>query len=332
MTPDQRALVIQPGAVGDVILTLPLVRYLRRDRGLKRLDLMGHTQRLQYLLNRTDISQILDMERLPLHKLFEDTSDSPCDVQDELVKLFKPYDLIITYLYDPKGLFERNLSQLANMTHPADVITLPLRPPADYQGHVAAFYIESFNTQIPDGSTEISVSNWLQIPFVSQLGSDTLRGREILAQHIPDYHNPILLHPGSGGVEKCWPLHNFTELARLLKHHEFDPIILLGPAEQHRWEGAKIKAIESEVPVIKELTLEEVLCLLSSCSAYVGNDSGITHLAASLGLPGVAIFQPQNCDHWTPLGGRIKLCKDENPPNEKWPTPQNVLKTLLEYL
>lgn len=333
MNPNRKALVIQPGAVGDVILTLPLVRYLRRERGLNRVDLMGHTQRLQYLLNRTEIAQILDMERVPLHKLFEDTPETSWDEQDELVKLFKPYELIITYLYDPKGRFERNLIYVANMTHPADVITLPLRPPADYQGHVAAFYIESFNSQIPDESPEISVSPWLQIPFISQLEPDSQRAREILASHLgTDSNNVIILHPGSGGEAKCWPLQNFTELSKRLKNHGFNPILLLGPAEKDRWDTAKIKALESEVPVIKGLSLEEVLCLLTACTAYAGNDSGITHLAASLGLPGVAVFNPQNSNHWTPLGDRIKLCKTENPAKDNWPTVQNVLENLLESL
>ena len=333
MTPDRKALIIQPGAVGDCLLTLPLVRYLRRERGLNRVDLMGHTQRLQYLQSRTEITSVIDMERSSLHKLFENRSDTPWDEQDDLVKLFKPYELIITYLFDPKGFFERNLIHIANMTHPADVITLPLRPPADYQAHVAAFYIQSLNTQIPDGSKYISASPWLKIPLITQLEPDPQRGREILASHMgTDSTNPILLHPGSGGEAKCWPLENFTQLSQDLKHHGLNPIFLLGPAEQDRWNAAKIKSIESQVPVIKELNLEDALCLLTACTAYAGNDSGITHLAASLGLPGVAIFQPQTQNHWTPLGSRIKLCKTENPTKENWPTTQYALKTLLNSL
>ena len=333
MTPDRKALIIQPGAVGDCLLTIPLVRYLRNERGLNRVDLMGHTQRLQYLQNRTEITRVIDMERSSLHKLFEDRAETTWDEQDDMVKLFKPYELIITYLFDPKGLFERNLVNIANMTRPTDIITLPLRPPNVYQGHVTTFYIESFNTQIPDGSTEITALPWLKIPLISQLEPDPQRGREILASHIAaDSTNPILLHPGSGGEAKCWPLENFTELSQSLKHHGLEPIFLLGPAEHDRWDNAKIKSIESQVPVIKELNLEDALCLLTACTAYAGNDSGITHLAASLGLPGVAIFQTQNQNHWTPLGSRIKLCKTENPTKENWPTTQDALKTLLNSL
>jgi len=116
------------------------------------------------------------------------------------------------------------------------------------------------------------------------------------APALPDLWNAdatrIILHPGSGGAAKVWP--RFAELARALP----EATILLGPCD---------RSLPTENPVLENLSLESVAGQLRNCRVFIGNDSGITHIAAYWGTPTVALFGPTDPGIWGPLGRRVKV-------------------------
>jgi ADP-heptose:LPS heptosyltransferase len=117
------------------------------------------------------------------------------------------------------------------------------------------------------------------------------------APELPDLWRPasdqVILHPGSGSLAKCWP--HFRQLAYRLK----SPAFLIGPAERDFDSGS--------YPRYEDLTLCEASDLLSRARAFVGNDSGITHLAGYLGCPTLALFGPTDPAVWGPVGRRIRI-------------------------
>jgi heptosyltransferase-3 len=106
----------------------------------------------------------------------------------------------------------------------------------------------------------------------------------------------IILHPGSGSPGKCWPY--FRELANRLDRVSF----LIGPAEPEFDTGA--------YPRLENLPLREVARELASAQGFIGNDSGITHLAAYLGCPTIAIFGPTDPGVWGPVGRRVTILRN----------------------
>lgn len=104
----------------------------------------------------------------------------------------------------------------------------------------------------------------------------------------------LILHPGSGSTHKVWP--HFEALASRLPEAE----VLLGPAD-------KPMAVSNRC--LKDLPLAQVADTLRECRAFVGNDSGITHLAAYWGAPVVALFGPTDPAVWGPIGRRVKLLR-----------------------
>jgi heptosyltransferase-2 len=77
-------------------------------------------------------------------------------------------------------------------------------------------------------------------------------------------------------------------------------------------DGAVAELIRKRMPGVVELsgcTLVELASVLSACRAFVGNDSGITHMAAALGLRTVALFGPSNPDRWGPRGEHVSVIK-----------------------
>jgi len=118
------------------------------------------------------------------------------------------------------------------------------------------------------------------------------------APELPDLwlpgSNHVIIHPGSGSPAKCWPW--FEQLADQIH----DSLILIGPCESQ---------FQTKRPRLERLTLQSVAEELRRCRAFIGNDSGITHLAAYLGCPTIALFGPTDPRIWGPIGRRVTILR-----------------------
>lgn len=120
----------------------------------------------------------------------------------------------------------------------------------------------------------------------------------------------LALHPGSGGAAKCWPAPHFAALAAAAaKRFGVMPVFLVGPADAEAWQAVE-RALPRGFPArsLVGRPLREVLALLSLARAYVGNNSGISHLAARA-CPTLALFGPSDPRVWHPLGLRVRVLK-----------------------
>ncbi len=101
------------------------------------------------------------------------------------------------------------------------------------------------------------------------------------------------IHPFSGSPRKNWPLENFRAVARWLARRM--PV---------RWCAGPEEELEGAVRIAN---LYELACWLAGARIYIGNDSGITHLAAAAGAPVVAIFLVTDPAVWAPRGERVRV-------------------------
>lgn len=325
--PDRRALVIQPGGLGDTLLTIPLARFLRRQPQVVGVDVMGHDHYARFLPGRTVYEQFLSLDNLPLHRLFVPHGEFDLPDGDPLIGIFSRYDLIVTFLADDQGYFQANLIFTTNINHPTEVHSLVFCPPLEYPGHVAGYVLEQMAGQL-EAPMEAGEAFWAA-PLLQPKPTDRQRGTAILVQHGLDSGRPtVVIHPGSGGVGKCWPKANFFELARFLTQKDLQVALVLGPAELERWTPGDLAVIPPGVAVIKELETIDLVGVLAVTGAFVGNDSGPTHLAGAMDLPTVAIFGPTSPTHWRPLGGRTVVLADQSGPG-CWPTVDEVLVKIL---
>ena len=116
-----------------------------------------------------------------------------------------------------------------------------------------------------------------------------------LSTAVPQYRaKPIAIAPGSGSLRKNWPLERFACVAATLRQKA--PLIwLLGPAE----EGLRPPADPADL-ILSGLPIVATAKELSTCALLIGNDSGITHLAAALSVPVVALFATSDATVWAP--------------------------------
>ncbi|MBI1788500.1 MAG: glycosyltransferase family 9 protein [Acidobacteria bacterium] len=100
-----------------------------------------------------------------------------------------------------------------------------------------------------------------------------------------------VIHPFASRPAKRWPLERFREVARRLPM----PV---------RWCAGPEEELEDAVRIPD---LYDLACWLARARVYIGNDSGIAHLAAAAGTPVVALFGPTDPAVWAPRGPRVRV-------------------------
>jgi heptosyltransferase III len=139
---------------------------------------------------------------------------------------------------------------------------------------------------LPDPGARIHAADL----FLRQAGGDGPAVPRIDCERVPQGDFAVI-HPFSGSPRKNWPLSRFRELAARLDL----PVRCCAGHEE---------ALENAV---RFENLSELACWLAGARVYIGNDSGITHLAAAVGVPVVAIFGPTDPAVWAPRGERVRV-------------------------
>ncbi|MGD0077869.1 MAG: hypothetical protein ABSB91_04485, partial [Sedimentisphaerales bacterium] len=237
----QRGVILQPGALGDCILTLPLAALMKETVAFGGVDIIGRTEYIGILPGRSCIDGVKSLETIGLHRLFVRESEFALADPDPLIMTFAEWTWITTFLGQAGSDFEQNLIFTAHCSHSAEVMTLKMKPQAEYNGHITDFYKRQFIEQsgfdsfdkLPRpqhsraGRTDKLTAGGLvaeehkqtvTMPMIKPTSADIVRGKEILAENgiIPG-RKPFVIQPGSGGAHKCWHLDNFLSAAKILK-------------------------------------------------------------------------------------------------------------------
>jgi ADP-heptose:LPS heptosyltransferase len=308
----QRGVILQPGGIGDCILTLPLAGLMKETFCRGGVDIIGHTEYIGILPGRSRVDAVRSMDSMDLHRLFEKKEDFVLAEPDEsgLIMSFADYTWIVTFLGEANSDFEQNLIFTANCSHSAEVMMLAMKPKEGECKHISDFYKEQFITQSGfDTSTKLSAGK----PMIRSTQADRDKGREILDEiGVEQTLKPVIIHPGSGGAQKCWHPDNFLSVARMLAKEGAETVFLLGPAEQERFGEATTAKIGASSRILANLPLTDVLAVLSCARGYIGNDCGITHLSAAMGLRTVAVFGPTDPAVYGQVGPAVIILRSRN--------------------
>jgi ADP-heptose:LPS heptosyltransferase len=133
---------------------------------------------------------------------------------------------------------------------------------------------------------------FLNEPFSEKLNIPLQRGWE----------NRLVIHPGSGSKKKNAPVEFFVKLATLSeKILGLKPLVALGLAEE------KMESFFKAFEIYRVENLVEFAEKLKGAGAFVGNDSGFSHLAGYLGVPSGVLFGPTDPEVWKPIGKRVRV-------------------------
>jgi len=279
----EKILFIHGGALGDGILSLPAIYAVRDAFPGAAITLIGHPERWKWV-RPAPFEKILPLERMSLERLFVPAGPIP----PTLEALLGEFRLAVSW--HGNGDFEKNLLSFLRGT----LLFRPFRPSA-LTVHASDFFL---NTLKPLG-----------IPLAADIPSLEAPPVPEPVPNLPA--EPVILHPGSGSRLKCWPPENFVRLAEMTERLLRRPCrFLIGEADRWILEEPSFRTPEMGTRVLMNLSLSTVAAILKKGRAYVGNDSGISHMAAVLGIPALVVFTATDPRIWAPRGRHVRVLRD----------------------
>ena len=277
-----KILVIRGGAIGDFILTLPAIAALRRQFPQAHLEVLGYPHIAQLAVAGGLADRVQPIEARGLAGFF--ARDGVLD--PDLVEYFSEFDLVISYLYDPDEIFKTNVGRCLVK----QFIIGPHRPDETAQLHATQVFLKPLERLAIFDADSVP-----HLSFNSQLS--TL--------------NQFVFHPGSGSEKKNWPEAKWAGLIQQIAATTDWHLLLVGGEA----EGDRLQRLAGAMPsarcsIAQGLPLAELAQRLQSSTVFVGHDSGITHLAAAVGLPSIVLWADTLEEIWRPQGERLVVLKE----------------------
>jgi heptosyltransferase-3 len=282
-------LIIRPGALGDTILALPAIRALRHAAGpTGRVELVGYSQHARVALNPSLADAVHSIDRALFAGLYS-KPETP-----DLENFLRGYGLIVAWSTDPDG----HLGRLLERLRAVHILAHPF-PVAGSGVHASDHLLHTLQPlRIP-----LSVAHPRLLDMDPECG---VAARQFLFDVGIGDLSFVGLHVGSGSARKNWSADKFAELAHLARTAGLECLFIEGEADREPMSRLR-RILSWEPQVARNLNLTVLSSLLSRAVAYVGNDSGITHLAAAAGTPTVALFGPTVPELWAPRGPWIRV-------------------------
>lgn len=290
----KRILITRLRFMGDVILTTPLIRHVRREFPHAYLAYMTAEPFAPLLAHNPYLDEVI-----PFRRQASPQAGGWAQWRGQLDFIrqlrSKRFDLVIDLFGNPRtallswlsgaswrvGGDFRGRGRLYNLRvpspdHPVDAIQFHLRS------------LERLGLSLPtDRKTEVFVTN-----------DELAAAAEYLHRLGLDPGSPLVaLHPGASWPNKHWPLPAFSQLAQALVADDLQVLVTSGPGETHL--AAELARIPGVVAG-DVLPLRTLAAVLAHVSLYIANDCGVMHLTAAVGTPTFGIFGPGEPEIWFP--------------------------------
>jgi heptosyltransferase III len=290
-------LIVHPGALGDVLQAVPALRALRLAHGPAcRLVFAGQPRLASLLVALGGVHEARSFDGLGLSALF---TDAP--LPEPLRALLGRFARVVSWFGSRDPTYRARLTAAA-----PDVIIAPPVPEADvavWRHLLATLGIEAADE--PDLVAPLRAARTARV-------EDTL-----------------VVHPGGGGAWKRWPADSFAAVVdAVARRRALRIVIHEGPADH-----AAVDALATRLTVSAERLVQPELpalaAVLAGARAYLGGDSGISHLAAAMGAPALVLFPPSTRRRWEPWSPTARAVETTGEAEEV-PRVTRALERLLE--
>lgn len=276
------------------MLALTVVQAVRRHLVSRRVIAVASSPSARLAAGRSDIDEWHSPEAAGLHVAFGEEGELDGPLAGHLASA----GAVLSFLGEPGGPVHERL-QRASRAPVFSVDPRPRQETLDNHRHITSQWADDLRAE------GLALAGLLP-PRVNPAGTST-------PPPAPDAAT-ALIHAGSGGAAKCWPVERYIELADRLSM----PVAwMLGPAEMER-DARRFDAVRRRSALRGErLIVEEDLAAASEAITlhrlYIGNDAGMTHVAAALGVPTLAVFGPTDPAVWRPLGEHVAAVRASTP-------------------
>lgn len=297
-----KILVIRGGAIGDFVLTLPVLAALRRQFPDSHLEILGYPHIASIALHGGLADAVRPVEARALAGFFADMGD----LDDATGHYFAGFHIILSYLYDPDGFFAENVKACSK----AQFIPGPHRPDETKPAHATSVLLRPLE--------RLAIFDADPVP-------------RLRLKAAPPVAPVLAVHPGSGSEKKNWPQPHWAKfLAHVMSGTDWNVLLVGGEAEGNRLAELAAPLPSSRVRIARNQPLPELASTLRSCLGFIGHDSGITHLAAAVGLSGLALWAESNEAIWHPRSPAFRVLRNSEGLAHLSPeTTFTVLRNLL---
>lgn len=322
-----KIVILRSGALGDVLAVRSVIRFFKDAFPRAEICLVAPGERGRFFERDGWADHAYDSDRAAFSWLHTDGASPP---PAALRAVFSAADIVVSYLDFPDHAdlhrFEECLTTLAPA---AGTIFCPSRPPDSLHGEGDAGHDHDHDHNDHDA---VPIDRWLLWAAMEFCRRYALLDAEALEAAgdadcrvtvprppaIAGMESYYVIHPGSGDKRKNWPVENYMELARLLRvasEQGGAPVafrtLVATSGEADGDLGARLALAAPAGILWRGASLEDTAGVLAHAEWYIGNDSGITHLAASVKGDGgrrpkvAAIFGPSDPDVWAPPGALV---------------------------
>ena len=286
----ERVLVIRLRSIGDTVLATPTLTALRRHLPAAQLDILLEDWVEPLLTGHAAVDNVIT------------TGKSTAERMQAALRLRRVrYDVAINLHGGTTSTFFTRASGAAVRAGYSEyrysfLYTHLLSSSADFWGRSPTHSVEQ----------QLAVAGSIGIPVASDLPTslpvDSAAVRSVggkLAASIPNGQFFALMHPAAAFETKQWDAEKFASVAEFLSSRGLTTVAVAGPGEQNLLDRLT-DTCSVPIATFSDLTLPEITALASRARVFVGNDSGIAHIAAAVGTPPLVIFGSSNRDHWRP--------------------------------
>lgn len=275
-------LILRGGALGDFLITLPLLKALRQRWPGARIELAGNSRAAELAVLDGTLDAAHDQSEARWSQLYRDAP-----LAAPFRAWLESFDLVLNYWPDPDGDLARHFPLNPGQLYLAGSPAVATRPAcAHFFAPLAAYELPS------PRPARLTLPPYLFDEAAARLPPDDTR---------------IALHPGSGSPLKNWPSERWRQLVNQLAPSPV--LIVLGAAEQAVYEEMRALA-SARIQVLDNWPLPVLAAALARCRLFVGHDTGIGHLAAAVGTPCLLLFGPTDPAVWAPPGGHVTVLQD----------------------
>jgi heptosyltransferase-3 len=274
-----KILVLRGGALGDLILTIPVLREIRKSYPEAEIVLLGIVPHARLAVPEF-VNRVERLDAPDLLPLFID-EPLPQVVRNRLHE----FDLAISFLSDSDAVVTRNLA-LAGVKR---VVRCSSRVGPD----VHAVY------HFADALAQLGLTLYDPVPKLNIASKPAQTSR-------------LGFHVGSGSPQKNWPIDHWIELIGRLDGFFENLLLVGGEADDTVVREFRGRCGSPRLRTLLNASIEHLCRALHGCTVFVGHDTGVTHLAAAVGIPTVALFGPTDPNVWAPLGEHVSVVRSQD--------------------
>lgn len=284
-----RILVIRGGALGDFILTLPAIALIKEAFPDAHLELIGYPHIASLAVGRFYFEAVRSVDFGPLAGFYAKNGT----LDPALVEYFSGFQQVVSYLYDPDGIFEENVRKAGAKNYLPAYRKVQSRHAAREWAHPLeslALYLENPAARIHLSGEDLEKAwHWL---------GETRRPR-------------LVIHPGSGSASKNWPVAGWKSVGlRFLRENPEGELVLVGGEADVEVLDSFLEGFSEErLRVARNLPLPLLAGVLAACGRFAGHDTGVSHLAAAVGARCVLLFAPTDPALWAPQNEGVQVLR-----------------------